>query len=350
MSQTAVAELFESPVFSSNSYGAGMDDDSPFGLQGLTRDTLQILKPDCIERLAVMLAIRGTNQQIRDMDFVLKQLSFRKEWLDEYRIVHLIEKSLWIQGHSDLVMTMTKNPSQIPDNPPPKIMQALSRAYSLHPQATVWYGVPLFSEEKNEEGLPIPVTAAEVLVEAKRRIVAAQQNALRWGWLYRTILRLARLPSTCWGFGRKAYQGIVDAKESVVKYLKKTRREVRERSRAAIIAELERCRFGCAMTVIPASTTLLGRGIDAGAVVMELIESQSWILEYLGAVAPFLSTSIAPVFIASFIPKMLITVTVISADPFLFVELPEEPGKLRHIGHWYWQDQPKGKQKLHLHL
>jgi hypothetical protein len=42
--------------------------------------------------------------------------------------------------------------------------------------------------------------------------------------------------------------------------------------------------------------------------------------------------------------------TIVACDPFLFIELPDEPGKFRFLGHWYWQGPPKGKQKLHLHV
>ncbi|MEZ6124202.1 MAG: hypothetical protein R3C49_13650 [Planctomycetaceae bacterium] len=68
--------------------------------------------------------------------------------MDEYRIIHLIERSLWFDGRRDFVMQMTRNPSQIADNPPAEIRRALARAYTLHPDATVWYGVPLFGEER----------------------------------------------------------------------------------------------------------------------------------------------------------------------------------------------------------
>ncbi len=347
MSHAATAELLQDSVLSGPHRVRLEEENSPFGLQGLSRDTLQILKPGCIERLAVTLALRGTRQQIQDKDFVLRQLSFHPDWADEYQVVHLIEQSLWLQGRSDLVMTMTKNPAQIPDNPPPKVLRALSCAYMLHPQATIWYGVPLFSDEKNEDGLPIPVTAAEVRMEAARRIAAAQRNALRWGWLYRAAVSIACLPARSWSFARRVCGGFLLAGQRMVGYWKKARRDVRERTRAAIIAELERCRFGCSQTVIPENSTWLGHGIEAASVVLELLEYQ---VRIIGYVAPFLSSSITPIAIAAFIPKLIIPLTIIAADPFLFVELPEEPGKLRHIGHWYWQNQPEGEQKLHLHM
>jgi hypothetical protein len=46
---------------------------------------------------------------------------------------------------------------------------------------------------------------------------------------------------------------------------------------------------------------------------------------------------------------IIVPLTIVSADPFLFIELPDEPGKLRHLGHWYWQGPVQGNRKLHLH-
>ena len=336
----APEELWASPQESQ------FDGGSPFGLQGLTREPLTILKQGFIERLAVTLALRGTNEQIHDMEFVKRQLSFHPDWIEEYQVVHLIEKSLWIQGHSDLVMTMTKNPARVPDNPPEKVLSALSRAYALHPEATIWYGVPLFSDEKNLDGLPIPVTKSEIVEEARLRLEAAQKHALNWGWMYRSIAKTAMMPSMCWSATRRTYGWFSDTAGQFVSYWKRARRESRERARAAIIAELERVRFGCSQTIVPEHGTLLGRSIDTAAAVLEILEYQMSVIAY---VAPFIGSAAMPLTIAAFIPKIIIPLTMVSVDPFLFVELPEEPGRLRHIGHWYWQKQSFGRQKLHLH-
>ncbi len=326
---------------------SGIEDSSPFGLQGLARQTIQIIKPDCITRLAIRLALRATRKQIQDPEYVNRVLSWHPDWIDEYQIVHLIEKSLWIQGHSDLVMTMTRNPSQIPDNPPEKIKQALSRAYTLHPNATVWYGVPLFGDEKNEEGLPIPVTAAEVQAESKRRIEAAQQHALRWGWVYRAALATARIPTVCWQYGVAVRNRIRRTKEGVIQYWNRCREDARNRARAIYMADLEHCRFGCSQTEIPDHRTWLGQSLETACVILELTAHQASVA---GAASPFFGLIAAPLAIAKFAPLIFIPLTIVSCDPFLFVELPEEPGKLRHIGHWYWQKQSKGRDKLHLHV
>ena len=354
MSQTTAVEPMERPIYTplSRSFSKPSDDlelenVSPFGLQGLARNTLNILKPNCIERLAVTLAMRGTHEQVRDIDFVRRQLSYHPEWQDEYQIVHLVEKSLWLQGRSDLVMTMTKNPAKVPDNPPQKVLDALSRAYTLHPQATIWYGVPLFSDETNADGLPIPVTKDEVHAEAERRILAAQEHAQYWGWAYRLALKAMMFPSKCWNFGRMAYDRFTGSFVAMVDYWKRARRESRERARAAVVAELERCRYGRSQTIVPEHGTMLGRSIDFAAAMLEVIEYQVSIIAYF---TPFAGSAAVPLAIASFIPKLIIPLTVVSVDPFLFVELPEEPGKLRHIGHWYWQSEERGKKKLHLHV
>ncbi len=324
-----------------------LEDNSPFGLQGLARNTLQIIKPNCITRLAITLALRATREQIRDRDYVNRVLSWHPEWVDEYQVVHLIERSLWIQGHSDLVMTMIRNPSQIPDNPPPKIREALSRAYMLHPDATVWYGVPLFGTETNSEGLPIPVTASEVRAEADRRMEAAQQHALRWGWMYRAALTAARIPSMCWHAGVLARQRLQRAVEGMKSYWQKARKDARLRARAIYQAELEHCRYGCSHTAIPEHTTVLGRSLESACVFMELVIYEASIV---GRASPFLGLMATPIAIAKFVPMLIVPMTMVSVDPFLFVELPEEPGKLRHLGHWYWQQKPLGRKKLHLHL
>ena len=320
-----------------------LQDDSPFGVQGLTRETLQIVKPECINRLAVALALRGTREQIRDAAFVTRILSERPDWVDEYQVVHLIEKSLWIQGHSDLVMTLTKNPSQIPDNPPPSVIQALSRAYATHPDATVWYGVPVFGDQKNEDGLPIPVTAQEVRAELLKRMNTAVQHALRWGWLYRAMMRIACLPSRCWLRVKQAHARYRVWEEQRAAEARRRQVGQRCRLRAEIQAELDYYRSGREWT--PSA---------------EYASWSSQTLDYTGSghsavnnvvfVPPFLSLAVAPAIISVCTPMLLVPITVMSMDPFLFVELNGEPGKLRHIGHWYWQVKEEGTKRLHVHV
>lgn len=335
--------LDQNSKLSSRTSAAEFEDASPFGLQGLLRETIQILKPDCITRLAITLALRGTNRQIRDIQFVNRVLAYDPSWVDEYQVVHLIERSLWIQGHSDLVMTLTRNPSQIPDNPPPKILQALARANTLHPQSTIWYGVPLFGDDKDADGLPIPVTADEVRAEAARRIRAAQQHALWWGWAYRNLMRAMRFPGACWRAGKLSAGILVGAARGIASYCQRVRDDARRRARAEIKAQLEYYRLGCSYTEVPELTTFLGRGLDTGAMVLGY---QAAMAAYL---APIVGASTAPLLVAKFAPLLFVPVAIVSTDPFLFVELPEEPGKLRHLGHWYWQEQERGRQKLHLH-
>ena len=73
----------------------------------------------------------------------------------------------------------------------------------------------------------------------------------------------------------------------------------------------------------------------------------------LQGMAPIL-TGAAPVLLhgltlSTLAPLFITPMTIIACDPFLFVELLDEPGKLRHLGHWYWQDVC-GRKKLHLHV
>jgi hypothetical protein len=81
-------------------------------------------------------------------------------------------------------------------------------------------------------------------------------------------------------------------------------------------------------------------------VILELTAYQT---SLAGAASPYLGMIAAPLAVAKFAPLIFVPLTVVACDPFLFVELPDEPGKLRHLGHWYWQTQPEGGQKLHLH-
>ena len=347
MSLTATAGSMKHRESSTVSSGAEFEDSSPFGLQGLARNSLQILKPDCITRLAVTLALRATHAQLLDDAYIHRVLSWHPDWVEEYQVVHLIERSLWIQGHSDLVMTMTRNPSQIPDNPPPKIKEALSRAYLLHPDSTIWYGVPLFGPETNAEGLPIPVTATEVRAEATRRIQAARDHALRWGWMYRAAVKAAQVPTMCWHLGLRVRNRVEQARQGAAKYWAKCRQDARRRARAIYQAESERCRFGKSHIEIPEHRTWLGQSLETACVMLELMAYQASVA---GSASPFLGLVAAPVAIAKFAPLLFIPLTVVSCDPFLFVELPDEPGKLRHLGHWYWQKQNEGTDKLHLHV
>lgn len=346
-SRPAPAHPRPEPIVAPAAPDSGWDDASPFGLQALRRDELQLLKEDAISWLAMALSVRGTRAQIRDPQFVAKILSWYRDWVDDYQVVHLIERSLWINGHSDLVMTLTKNPSQIADNPPKAIMETLARAHVIHPQATIYYGVPLFGDEKTADGLPIPLTAAEVRAEHARRIKAAQTHALRWGWFYRALLRGVRFPAACGRFAGRVWQGGRKVVQGVVDYWKQMRLDSRRRCRAMTRAQMEYNRFGRSWTRIPEHTTTLGY-LAAGTV--ELAQIAQHQIEQLILPATVAGMAGGGFSIASLIPTLIVPLTVIPCDPFLFIELPDEPSKLRFLGHWYWQGQVLGKQKLHLHV
>ncbi len=326
---------------------SSFEDSSPFGLQGLAKNEIRILKPECITRFAVNLALSASRQQIQDLKFVSSHLKSHPEWYDEYRVVHLIEKSLWIQGRSDLVMTLTRNPKRIPDNPPPKVKQALFEARMYHRDATIWYGVPLFGDEKNADGLPIPVTADEVRREARRRIEAAQKLALRWLWCFRIFTGLASIGVFFWQFGLAVKRRIQSICHGMSQYLKRSREDARRRDRARFAAEWEYGRYGYATTKVPEHRTWLGKGLEAARVAFELTVFDTPVV---GAATSFVGATAAPLILVKFVPLLFIPLTVVSCDPFLFVELREEPGKLRHIGHWYWQKRDGGRDKLHLHV
>ena len=347
MSKQATAGLLEIEVDRSSDDSSSFEDSSPFGLQGLTKQKIRILKPESITRFAVSLALCATRKQIQDPKFVLGQLKSHPEWYDEYRIVHLIEKSLWIQGRSDLVMTLTRNPKRIPDNPPPRVKRALFEARMYHRDATIWYGVPLFGDEKNADGLPIPVTADEVRLEARRRIEAAQRLALRWLWCFRTAMPFISIAVFCWQFGLAVKRRIQSICHGITQYWQRSREDSRRRDRARFTAEWEYGRYGYATTKIPKHRTWLGKGLEATRVIFELTVLGAPVG---GVASSFLGAAAGPLIVAKFVPLLFVPIAVVSCDPFLFVELREEPGKLRHIGHWYWQKRESGRDKLHVHV
>ncbi|MEJ7594754.1 MAG: hypothetical protein WKF77_24770 [Planctomycetaceae bacterium] len=87
----------------------GLEDNSPFGLQGLARESIELLKAEAIKPLAAALALGGNRDQIRDHALTKKILARNSGWVDEYCIVRLIESSLWFNGQSDFVMNESKS-------------------------------------------------------------------------------------------------------------------------------------------------------------------------------------------------------------------------------------------------
>ncbi len=342
MSSPAAARQLDTELDQFSDNGSGFEDSSPFGLQGLAKKKIRIIKPESITRFAVDLASIATRKQIQDSKFVAGQLKSHSGWYDEYQIVHLIEKSLWIQGRNDLVMTLTRNPKRIPDNPPPKVKQALFEARMYHRDATIWYGVPLFSDEKNADGLPIPVTADEVCREARRRIKAAQQLALRWLWCFRIVMVFASIAAFCWHFGVAVKRRIRSICHGITWYWQRSREDARRRDRARFMADWEYGRYGYATTIVPEHQTWLGQILEATRTVFDT--------PAVSAASSFVGATAAPLLVIKFVPLLFVPIVVVSCDPFLFVELREEPGKLRHIGHWYWQKRDSGRDKLHLHV
>jgi hypothetical protein len=330
--------------------GFDLEDASPYGLQGLSRGKLSVLKPDCVTSLAITLALQGSRKQIRDPGFVAEVLKQNPGWQQEFQIVHLIEKSLWIQGRSDLVMSMLKNPSFIPDNPPDTVTQTLINAYFKHSHATVWYGVPLFGEEKTPSGLPIPLSAQEVKSEAERRIKIAQQHALRWGWLYQSLAAGAAIPALI-------LQGFVNTGTSISnkytglkQWIVRLRKNARRKQRRKLLNQFQYCRYGTENFINPYQDMS-----DTDKFVLDAIEATSIAAMNAAGLTGQLTLYTAPLgatgwgvyftYISLYIP-----LTMIPIDPFLFIELKDEPGKLRHLAHWYWQEHANGKRTLHLHL
>jgi hypothetical protein len=321
-----------------------LEDSSPFGLQGLRREGLKLLKSDCIGKLAFRLAMRGGKKEVQ-RDVLAEEIMQRHpEWVEEYEVVHLIEKSLWINGRSDLVMTLEKNPSQIPDSPPPEILAALTRANTLHPKATVWYGVPLFGDETTADGLPLPLSAQEVREEHRRRIRAAQSRAMKFGWLYKMGLRAVGLPFAMRRLSSELWRHLKAEVELTRKHLQQIRRDARRRRSAKAIREMEYMRYGRFCTPMPEHSTLLGRVASRAMSAAEIAERN------MARHGTLMGATGATFAMAQILPMIFVPMTVVSCDPFLFVELPEEPGKLRHIGHWYWQGPRHGEQTLHVHI
>lgn len=331
-------------------------DASPFGLQGLRRETLTLLKEDAVKRFAVALSLARNRRQTEDSSLIDRVIARNPDWVQEYRVIHLIEKSLWFDGRCDFVMQMTRNPSQIPDNPPREIRDALSKAYALHPDATVWYGVPLFGDERNAQGLPIPLTANQVHEEAAKRMTAARRHAQRMGWLYRGVSRVRQTPQQIHQWTRRRWLSAKGVWQKFVDEYRQACRDSKRRRRAAAIAQFEYVRTGKKTTVIPEHSTRLGKiaasasaaiaqmgaGLDDASLrAEEFMENHQYSAAGL-AVLPAIALQVLPLFLA---PSV-----VVACDPFLFIELPEEPGKLRMIGHWYWQPGRHGGETLHVHV
>jgi hypothetical protein len=323
---------------------SGFEDSSPFGLQGLRRDGLKLLKSDCIGKLAFRLAMRGGRKEVQRDVLADEILQKHPEWMEEYEVVHLIEKSLWINGRSDLVMTLLKNPSQIPDSPPPEIKHALLRANMLHPTATVWYGVPLFGDETTEDGLPVPLSAREVREENRRRIRAAQSRAMKYGWLYKLALRAVGLPFVLRRLTSELWRHTMEEVERTRRHWRQIRRDMRLRRRVRALQEMEYIRLGRACTQMPEHSTLLGRVASRATDAAEIARQR------MAVHGTLMGASSITFAMAQVLPMLFMPMTMVAADPFLFVELPDEPGMLRHVGHWYWQGPVHGDQKLHLHV
>lgn len=332
------------------------EDASPFGVQGLQRDSLSILKPEAVKPFAVAMSLAGAQKNMQDPALANQTLSRNPDWVQEYRVVHLIEKSLWFDGRCDFVMQMMRNPSQIPDNPPPEIREALAIAYTLHPDATVWYGVPVFGDERNAQGLPIPLTADQVRHEASRRMQSAIRHARRMGWFYRSVARARRVPQSIRQSIRRCVHSVTGAWQRLVAEYQQACRDSKRRRRAAALAQFEYVRTGRKTTVIPEHTTRLGKLASIAATSLgqiganldsanlrteEFIENHRFAAAG-AAVLPFMALQVVPLFLAP--------AAVVACDPFLFIELPDEPGKLRMIGHWYWQPNAAGNDKLHVHV
>ncbi len=334
----------------------GLEDNSPFGLQGLARESIELLKADAIKPLAAALALSGNRDQIRDPALTEKFLARNSGWVDEYSVVRLIERSLWFNGQSDFVMQMTRNPSQIPDNPPAEVQAALLKAYALHPEATVWYGVPLFSDKNNADGLPVPLTASQVKEEAHRRLMAAQKHAEGLGWFYRTLLRINRFPQACRWAVRAEVLKIKRVWERTMTEVRQARKDARNRARAKARADFEYYRTGKSSTVIPEHSTRIGQIASRSAQSLRTMEqrvgrsteiTEAFLERHSYAALGF---AILPMMALQVVPLFLAPAAVIACDPFLFIELPDEPGKLRMLGHWYWQLQEDGTKKLHVHV
>jgi len=332
------------------------EDASPFGVQGLERDLLSILQPDAVKPFAVAMSLAGTKKDMQDPSFANRILSRHPHWVKEYRVVHLIEKSLWFDGRCDFVMEMMRNPSQIPDNPPREIRDALATAYTLHPDATVWYGVPVFGDERNSQGLPVPLTADQVRREASRRMASAIRHARRMGWFYRSLARARRMPQSIRQSIRRCCHCVQGVWQRLVSEYQQARKDSKRRRRAAAIAQFEYVRTGRKTTIIPEHTTRLGKlasiaATSLGQIGTNLDNASMKTEEFIenhrfaaagAAVLPFMALQVVPLFLAP--------AAVVACDPFLFIELPDEPGKLRMIGHWYWQPNADGNDKLHVHV
>ncbi len=137
---------------------------------------------------------------------------------------------------------------------------------------------------------------------------------------------------------------------------RQARKDAKNRARAKARADFEYFRTGKSTTVVPEHSTRMGQYASRAAQSLLSMEQR------LGRSADFteeflerhsysaVGLAILPMMALQVVPLFLAPAAVIACDPFLFIELPDEPGKLRMLGHWYWQQQADGSKKLHVHV
>jgi hypothetical protein len=186
--------------------------------------------------------------------------------------------------------------------------------------------------------------------------MAAQKHAEGLGWFYRMLLRINRMPQTCRQAVHVEVLKIKSLWQRTVTEYRMARKDAQGRARAQARADFEYYRTGKSTTVVPEHSTRMGQYASRAAQSLLKMEHR------LGRSADFteefmerhsyaaVGLAILPMMALQVVPLFLAPAAVIACDPFLFIELPDEPGKLRMLGHWYWQQQADGSKKLHVHV
>ena len=292
------------------------DDESNFGAFGRLRQTIAVLKPDAITMLAAYWATGGRTA-LNGNDIFGKAKTEHPGWFDTLNVIEAFDRSLMLPA-TRLVMSMVRDPHQIPDSPPPAAMQRFLQGIQQHPDATIWYAEPVFALNPTPDSLPVPVSDEAFLRESGDRVLQAQRFKNAFGWFYRGHAKAGQLLLR------------------LEKYFH-DRKLQRERLRAEAARESAEAKMQSLTT---------GRIVGRRSANQELAEIRELEARYEQVAREFPELELM-----GYRALTPVRMQMFRFDPLLFLELPGEQKLLRLVAHWFWQTQGAGQpRKLHLHL
>ena len=290
-------------------------DACPFQPYAKLGRNVHALKPSGIEAMADWWA--ATDLPTPN-DAFAAALQAHPQWFDSYTLISAFDRSLMLPGHQNLVMHLVEDPTQIPDRPPTSIIERLLVAERMYPTAKIYYAEPVFAVSSDPSKLPVPMTENAFLCEAGQRILKAQALAKRWAWYYWAVRCAKALDSKYDAWCKSHEIARIKAEMEGIERLTKDVSEITARHGE-----------GMGRTITPPE-------------MMRLMEFERRLL-----VRRLKSST--PDTVLSLSMEAQLDIIMRRIDPLLLLELPEEPGKLRLIGHWFWH-KTNGKECLHLHL